>query len=542
MAVAVVQCVVTANAAPAGTSVTSSWTPAAGNQYLMFAGIRGGGAPSNFVTGVSGNGLTWVKIADVDDTQNVIAGTLWKGTGTPSAGAVTLTHGLDPISLSIQLIELSGADSTLGAVATANVGATDDNAPTVDLTTTGANSMVLGLIIGRSATLTVGSGYTAIQINQTASSSGNISRSSSEYKIVASPGLTTVNASLSSANDWAIIAVEVLEAATGINGTLTKTLGGVTVAGVGAVGIAATSGKTLGALTLVATVAVDSFGTLTKTLGGATVSAAGAVGISGSVAKTLAPMTASGAGAVATAGVTNQTLGALGLTAPGALVIAAALGKTLGALTAVAAGTVGISGAVVKTLGALTLTADGDLATGNQGTLSKTLGALTVVAAGTVANAGELDTGLGGATVSAAGAVAIMGSMGAMLGALTVTAAGEGPGVGGNVAGLLAPLEIEADGVLTLAATAGIMLDALTSAATAKIANTGAGAIVLGGLTLQTAGTLSNGPVAELHATLGGVSLIATGADLTVLAVVYGIVYGASKRGVVYGTKQRGTL
>lgn len=542
MAVAVVQCVVTANAAPAGTSVTSSWTPAAGNQYLMFAGIRGGGAPSNFVTGVSGNGLTWVKIADVDDTQNVIAGTLWKGTGTPSAGAVTLTHGLGPISLSIQLIELSGADSTLGAVATANVGATDDNAPTVDLTTTGANSMVLGLIIGRSATLTVGSGYTAIQINQTASSSGNISRSSSEYKIVASPGLTTVNASLSGANDWAIIAVEVLEASTGVNGTLSKTLGALTAVSTGAVALAGVTAQTLAPATAASTGALAITGTAVKTLSWATVASTGAVGIAGTAGATLGALTVVAALSIETHGVVTITLGGLVVAAPGTVAITGALAKTLGVLTAAGAGTLPLAGAAGTTLGALTLVAAGELASGNQGALTIVLDAVTVAGAGTLGIHGDLDTALDGVSVAGAGALGLAASAGLQLGALIVAATGEGPGAGAVVAATLAPLEIEADGALTIGGALAITLGGMVAIGAGTVAHNAALSATLGALTLQATGTVTDGYTGNSAIVLGALTLNATGAFVVAVMMVRGTVRGPGQRGSVMGPSNRGRI
>lgn len=299
---------------------------------------------------------------------------------------------------------------------------------------------------------------------------------------------------------------------------------------------------TLGALTSSASGTVDISGASAATLGALTVAGAGTLAVVGIASVTLGALTSSATGAVALAGTLAKALDAATVTATGAAEIAGTLAKTLGGVTASGTGAVATVGAVAVTLGALTVVADGELTTGNQGALTIALDALTVAATGTVAKTGEADLALDVLTVAATGAVALAGSGSVVLGGVSIVALGEGPGVGGNVSGALQPLEIEADGVLALAATAGLALDALTLSATGAIVNNGTAAITMGGVAIVATASLSDGPIAELSVTLGGLTLIATGADLTVLAVVMGIVYGASRRGSVYGTRQRGTI
>jgi hypothetical protein len=106
-------------------------------------------------------------------------------------------------------------------------------------------------------------------------------------------------------------------------------------------------------------------------------------GINGTLTKTLGTLTSTATGTVALAGTLTKTLGALTSTAAGTVALAGTLAKTLGALTSAATGTLGsspITGTLSKTLGALTASATGKLAIA--GTLAKTLGALAVAAKG----------------------------------------------------------------------------------------------------------------------------------------------------------------
>jgi len=282
MALPVVQqSAATAVDTPSGSAVTGSWTPASNNLCLCVVSMRGTNTPANFVSGVSGNGLTWVKLtaAEKDDTQNVICHTVYHAMGaSPTAGAVTVTFGVDPISASIQLIRISGADTTgsngagaIGAVSAVDTGATDTNNPSTSIVTTRNDSLVLGYATGRGQTQTVGAGFTAILINQTANSGGNIVRSGTARRDVATSGTNqTVNFSLSSAGDWVLSAIEikspggttfeqVLSGSVGSSGTLTKITqkkfsGSVTPAGT----LTRKALKTLGGT-------VTSAGTLVKT-------------------------------------------------------------------------------------------------------------------------------------------------------------------------------------------------------------------------------------------------------------------------------------
>lgn len=220
MAIVIQQSIATPVDTPAGSATSSSWTPGSNELCLCLIAQRSNSAPDTNISGVSGNGLTWVKVLSKDDTQNNTNLSIYRAMGaSPTAGGVTVSWALDPTSVNFQIIRISGVDTTgtngsgaIGATASADTGASDTNPATTNLTTTRANSRVIGFGAGRGQTWTEGSGFTAILKNQTASSAGNISRSSTEYKDVASSGTnTTVNFSLSAVGDWVMSALEILQ-------------------------------------------------------------------------------------------------------------------------------------------------------------------------------------------------------------------------------------------------------------------------------------------------------------------------------------------
>lgn len=221
MAIALLESLHTNIDTPAGTSAVTgvSWTPGANELCFVTVSCRGGNTPAVYATSVTGNGLTWVKVAEKDDTQGAVNESLWRAMGaSPSAGNVTVNFSVVPNSMSIQRHRWSGTDTTgtdgsgaIGAIATAGTGATDTATITLPLVTTRNNSWVFGFGTGRGAVWTKAAAFTNILVNQTASSAGNIVRSNTQYEVVATSG-TTSNAdwSLASANDWVAMAVEIL--------------------------------------------------------------------------------------------------------------------------------------------------------------------------------------------------------------------------------------------------------------------------------------------------------------------------------------------
>ncbi len=201
-----------------GTSVSSisasSWTPSANDLILVWVACRSGVT----VSSMSGNGITFAKVVeDLQSPQNQCTLSLWRGmSASPSTGQITATLSGSAAAAIMVAHRISGADTggsngsgAIGASAIANTGATDTDTPSVDITTTAANSRVYGGATHRQRTYTVGTGETSISINNSVGTAGDVTSLSTEYQDVASASTVTINGTLNSALDWIQGAVEV---------------------------------------------------------------------------------------------------------------------------------------------------------------------------------------------------------------------------------------------------------------------------------------------------------------------------------------------
>ena len=357
---------VSGTATSASSISAASWTPGANDLILVWVACRS----TVTVSSVSGNGITFVQVlSDTEGTQAQCTLSLWRGmSGSPSTGQITATLSGTANAAVIVAHRITGADTggtngsgAIGASAIANTGATDTASPSVSVTTTAANSRVYGGATHRNQTYTVGSGETAITLNVTAGTAGDVTSISTEYQDVATPSSVTINGTLANATDWIQGAVEVLAAPTTVTGSASLTQGADTLAADGAVALSGAASLTQG---------TDS------------ASAAGAVAILGAASLTQGTDSASAAGAVAIQGTASLTQGADTLAADGGL--AAILGDaslTQGAQTSAGAGVVAIAGAASLTQGAQTSAGAGAVAT--QGAASLTQGADVLSADGT---------------------------------------------------------------------------------------------------------------------------------------------------------------
>jgi len=153
-------------------------------------------------------------------------------------------------------------------------------------------------------------------------------------------------------------------------GTLSATLGALTLTAAGTVDIAGTASPTLGALTSSAAGALDIAGALSSSLGAATLSATGTVEIAGTLSTSLAAATLSAAGTVEdpeTFGELAATLGAVTLSASASLDVTGTAAPLLGSLTLSATGALDLVAQVSGTLAPLTLAATGTLDVAGQG-------------------------------------------------------------------------------------------------------------------------------------------------------------------------------
>ncbi len=203
---------------PSITMVTDSWSPSANHLLLCLVHIRGGSTPAAHVTGVSGNGLTWTKKTEKDDTQNAVCFQVWWALGNPTAGAVTLSLSTLTVNIGVQLLSFSNVNVTtpLGNVTNADTGATDTNTGDVNLTTSANNSKIVMHVVNRSqnTSLPGGSIFTPILVNQKIGSGGNVGGSNSwiSPEIATSGTVQNCLFNLNSAGDWAMGAIEIIRA------------------------------------------------------------------------------------------------------------------------------------------------------------------------------------------------------------------------------------------------------------------------------------------------------------------------------------------
>ncbi len=320
------------------------------------------------VSSVSGNGITFVQVlSDTEGTQAQCTLSLWRGmSGSPSTGQITATLSGTANAAVIVAHRISGADTggtngsgAIGASAIANTGATDTASPSVNVTTTAANSRVYGGATHRSRTYSVGTGETAISLNNTAGTAGDTTTLSTEYQDVATASSVTIDGSLDSATDWIQGAVEV-KVPQGVNGAASLTQGADTSSAAGTVAVAGDSTLSQGADTSSAAGAVAIVGASSLTQGTDSASAAGAVAIQGTASLTQGADTlAADGGLAAILGDASLTQGADTASAAGVVAIAGAASLTQGAQTSAGAGAVATQGAASLTQGADVLSADG---------------------------------------------------------------------------------------------------------------------------------------------------------------------------------------
>ncbi|MGH6631282.1 MAG: Ig-like domain-containing protein, partial [Burkholderiales bacterium] len=169
---------------------------------------------------VSGNGLTFVEIANLDNAQAQTGVNLFRAMGaSPTTGSITVTISGNTLPVVASATRFAGADTSgtngsgaIEAVAT-NAGplVTDNDDMKINVTTLTPNARAYAAGIHRPATFTVPPGETAISINNVAGASGDVTTLSTWYEAVPTPGTVTLGADndLSSARDWAVIAVSI---------------------------------------------------------------------------------------------------------------------------------------------------------------------------------------------------------------------------------------------------------------------------------------------------------------------------------------------
>lgn len=217
-----------------GSSITlTSWTPGSNELCLLFIAQRNEAlAPS-----VSGNGLTWVEVANIDNTQGQNGVSVWRAMGaSPTTGSITVTNvsGFDvAVACRFSGVDTGGTNGSAAVEAsgTAAGPAVDDDDAQVSVTTVTDNAWAVAALTHRSATFTTPGGQTTVSINNTNGSAGNTTTCSVVRKTITPAGSATLGGanSLSAATDWCGIAVSVKPATgTAYNQTVS---GGITPTG-----------------------------------------------------------------------------------------------------------------------------------------------------------------------------------------------------------------------------------------------------------------------------------------------------------------------
>lgn len=192
------------------TYTTASVTPTANALVLVAAYSRRN--PGVDVSSISGNGLTWVKIASVTSTALTFRYiSLWRAMGaSPSAGTIGITWAGQCNNSAWSVFEITGTDTsgTDGSGAIVQSGTSPDpstgTSGTITLSAFGStNNMGVGFFHHNADEATTpGSGFTEIHDIQI---SENTAGMNTEYKV----NDNTVDASWTTSIDWLGIAIEV---------------------------------------------------------------------------------------------------------------------------------------------------------------------------------------------------------------------------------------------------------------------------------------------------------------------------------------------
>jgi hypothetical protein len=187
--------------------VLPSWTPSANDVVLVAVATRDETVPVS----VSGNGLSWTQVADVDNVQGQGGVLLFRGQGaSPTTGSITVTLTGNGQAAGAIAQRFSGVNLTtpVEAVVTNSGPATDNDDMFDSVTTLTADAFAVAASEQRIAQLLLPAGETAIAVNQQAGTSSTYGSLWYEGPI-ATPGATQLGASndLDNTNDWALILV-----------------------------------------------------------------------------------------------------------------------------------------------------------------------------------------------------------------------------------------------------------------------------------------------------------------------------------------------
>ena len=490
---AITHAVATASTTNAESYTSGSFTPAAGDLLVALVTTTGSVEP----VGLSDTqALGWTLVATANKSLTADSLYLYVASALAAASSTTVTFdctGDEATGCTIQVMRVSGVTRT-GSSAIRQFQTSSNNSAGTPSVTLAAAALTTNPTVGAvlhgdgagAADPEPPTGFTDRNLaGYTTPTTGTVYCSDDS-------GFTgtTLTWATATSSDYCALAFEIDASSTGVSGSLSTTLGTLTLSGDGDVPRTGSLSSTLGDVGLTSDGDVPRTGSGSVTLGDLTGDGAGASALQAGWRSYLgwwfggygAVPALSGEGAATLAGATLSGAGAVALQGSGS--------ATLGDATLSGDGDVPVAGAASATLGDVVLSGDGDVP--RTGSLAATLAAAILSAAGTVettSNEGDLAATLGDATLSAQGVAPVAGAASVALGAATLSGDGDVPRTGASSA-TLADATLAAEGTGQKVGILSSTLDACWAYGVGKAANTGTTTTTLGAATLSATGVV----------------------------------------------------
>lgn len=218
-----VEQVVTASDTSVGSLGLSGLAVQAGDVLIVAVNLR---HSTPYSVSVSGLGATWTEVVAQTSHGGFNHLSVWVGVGASGSGQVTATFNRTTNAAVATAVRLSGVDEEdpVGAVNVAIASGGQTSSPSVSLTPTAVGAAVLGVFSHMNRTFSVGSGWTAVDLNNVAGSGGTMASVSVQSTDIVVLDTVTVNGSLNANADWVASGIELKPAAAGY--TLTPSIVG----------------------------------------------------------------------------------------------------------------------------------------------------------------------------------------------------------------------------------------------------------------------------------------------------------------------------
>ncbi|MBZ0267176.1 choice-of-anchor D domain-containing protein, partial [bacterium] len=203
-----------------GTVATGSIGGGTAQLYLAAVASK----PYGIATGVAGLGLSWSRVDSQCGGRSQTGLDVWMAFGNASAGPVTATFGSTSQNVHVGVARYSGADpaAPLGAAVSGNTngedgacsGGSDGASYSFHVDASRGGSIAWSTAALRHAAHTPGAGYAEI-LEGSSGSGGSVAGLTIQQRAVVAPGDVTVDGSMSTSVDWAVVALEIVPAPAG---------------------------------------------------------------------------------------------------------------------------------------------------------------------------------------------------------------------------------------------------------------------------------------------------------------------------------------